>query len=274
MRRCRAALIVIALAALTLLVAGPAQAGGPTSVLLVVPGTGQTASLYYTDADYGTLARLVGAFGDPAGTGKTDASGRSHESGTQVNVTWLIHDVMVWRVDRIYLGVGGGPWIATQTDVSGSGNIWDSKVVWHTASDGARLAALVGKLGVRPSTSATGIDPAPGGAAGTIAPSSAPSTARAAAATHDANKPANASMPGWSGLVWGLGGLALGVAVTVIATRRGSTSRPNVGRQAAAGQPDTGDPDPPGVPHEVDDEVDDEPTWSAAEELTWPSHGR
>jgi hypothetical protein len=266
MRRCREALIVTALAVLTLLVAGPAQAGGPTSVLLVVPGTGQTASLYYTDADYGTLARLVGAFGDPAGTGKTDSSGRSHESGTQVNVTWLIHDVMVWRVDRIYVGGDGGPWIATQTDVSGSGNIWDSRVVWHTASDGVRLAALVGKLGVRPQSPATGLEPAPGGAAGESAPSSVPSTARAAAATHDANKPANSSSPAWSVLLWGLGGLALGVAVTLITMRRGS----KVGRQPTAEQLDAGDPKLPGVQQEVDDEA----TWSAAEELTWPSRGR
>ena len=33
-------------------------------------------------------------------------------------MTWLIHDVAVWRVDRVYLGDEGGPWIATQSDMN------------------------------------------------------------------------------------------------------------------------------------------------------------
>ena len=36
------------------------------------------------------------------------ASG-SHEEGAGVTLTWLIHDVQVWRVDRVYLGAEGGP---------------------------------------------------------------------------------------------------------------------------------------------------------------------
>ena len=53
MRRYRAALTAataLTLMLVTMVVAGPAQAGGPTSVLMVVPGTGQTASLYTGDA--------------------------------------------------------------------------------------------------------------------------------------------------------------------------------------------------------------------------------
>ena len=55
MRRYRAALTAataLTLMLVTTVVAGPAQAGGPTSVLMVVPGTGQTASLYTGDGDY------------------------------------------------------------------------------------------------------------------------------------------------------------------------------------------------------------------------------
>jgi hypothetical protein len=264
MRRCRAARTVLALTLLTFLVAGPAQAGGPTSVLLVVPETGQTASLYYNDADYNTLAGLVGAFDDPAANGRVDRT--SHEFGTAVTVTWLIHDVTVWRVDRIYLGAKHGPWIATQTDPSGSGNIWDSPVIWHTASDGPRLASLVDKLGVRPPSLATGTDAIEGGG---IAPSSPPSTAPAAAPKQGASKPANSSMPGWSGLLWGFSGLVLGVAVTLIAMRRASSSWPKIGRPATDEREDRGDPEMPAVQG-----VDSEPTWSATEELTWPSHQR
>jgi hypothetical protein len=254
---------VIALTVLALLVAGPARAGGPTSVLLVVPGTGQTASLYYSDADYDTLASLVGAFGDAAAAGRVDRSGASHEFGAAVNVTWLFHDVTVWRVDRIYLGADHGPWIATQTDVSGSGNIWDSPVVWHTAS-GSRLASLLDRLGVRPSGLSTGATAVAGGG---ISPSSPPSTVPSAAPKQGASTPANSSMPGWSGLLWGFGGLALGVAVTVIAMRRSSKSWPRIVRQPTVDPVDAGDLEMPAVRPGVDSE----PTWSAAEELTWPS---
>ena len=90
---------------------GPAYAGGPTSVLLSVPGEGRTASLYYTDDAYEELADLVGAYD---GTGTVDGSGRSHETGTGVTLTWLIHDVTPWRVDRVYLQGDGAPWIASQ----------------------------------------------------------------------------------------------------------------------------------------------------------------
>jgi hypothetical protein len=262
-RRCRAALTVIALTVLTLLAAGPAQAGGPTSVLLVVPGAGQTASLYYNDADYDTLASLVGAFGDPAATGRVDRSGASHEDGAAVNLTWLIHDVTVWRVDRIYLGADHGPWIATQTDVSGSGNLWDSPVVWHTASGGPKLASLLDKLGVRPSSLVTGTTAVTGGGP---TPSNAPSTAPPAAPKQGATKAADASQPGWSGLLWGFGGLVVGVAVTLVAMRRAANSWPKIGRQVTDEQEDVD-----GVEMlAMQQGVDSEPTWSAAEELTWP----
>ena len=116
MRPFRAALTVVLMIAVTLIGAGPAAAGGPTSALLAVPGEGATASLYYTDPEYDALARLVGAMdsggvGDP---GTVDDSGRSHENGPGVTVTWLVHDVTPWRVDRIYVGGDGAPWIATQ----------------------------------------------------------------------------------------------------------------------------------------------------------------
>ena len=64
MRRTRAVLtlILLVLAALGVVgvgAAGPAVAGGPTSVLLSAPGEGRVAALYYTDADYDALAQLV-----------------------------------------------------------------------------------------------------------------------------------------------------------------------------------------------------------------------
>ena len=135
MSRVRASLSLAVLVAASLLLAAPAQAGGPTSALLSVPGQGKTASVYYTDPEYDALACLVGV---TSGTGTVDSSGRSHAAGAGVTVTWLIHDVMPWRVDHIYLTGEGAPWIATQLSDE-SGGIWDSEVVWHqpTAPSGS-----------------------------------------------------------------------------------------------------------------------------------------
>jgi hypothetical protein len=123
---------------------GPASAGGPTSALLSVPGEARTASLYYTDDAYEQLAGLV----DVGGSSTVDGSGGSHESGTTVTVTWLIHDVEPWRVDRIYLGGEDGPWIATQEMVGDDTSIWDSPVTWHQPTDGKELILLLDSLGV------------------------------------------------------------------------------------------------------------------------------
>src|SRR4051812_285463 len=91
---------VLLTAAFTLALAAPASAGGPTSAILSAPDQGKTASLYYTDSEYDALANLVDAYGE---TGSADQPGPGHEGGPVVSVTWLIHDVQPWRVDRIYL---------------------------------------------------------------------------------------------------------------------------------------------------------------------------
>ena len=97
----------------------PPAAGGPTSALLSIPGAGSTASLYYTDPEYDELA-------GPRRNRRAERhlrrqeSGSGHESGPGITVTWLVHDVEPWRVDRIYLGGKDGPWISTQvSDFSG-----------------------------------------------------------------------------------------------------------------------------------------------------------
>ena len=139
----RTAFAASLLSALTL-AAAPAQAGGPTSAILSVPGAGTTSSLYYTDPEYDELAGLVGV-DQPSGTFEGTESG-AHEHGAGVTITWLIHDVSPWRVDRVYLGGKGGPWIATQ--VGGAEAIWESPVLWHHPEDGARLTALLDDLGL------------------------------------------------------------------------------------------------------------------------------
>jgi hypothetical protein len=83
-------------AAAALLPAGPALAGGPTSVLLVAP-SGATASLYVTHSEYGQLQRALGE--NPAPEAGAPGGGLA-PSGARFTITWLIHDVAVWRVDQ------------------------------------------------------------------------------------------------------------------------------------------------------------------------------
>ena len=158
---------------------GPAYAGGPTSVLLSVPGEGSTASLYYTEDAYEELADLVGAYD---GTGTVDGSGRSHETGTGVTLTWLIHDVTPWRVDRVYLQGDGAPWIASQVMEGDALSVWDSPVVWHQPANGTELTQLLNSLGVgqtgRAAEPASPVEPGVTAPASVEPASAAPSTDR------------------------------------------------------------------------------------------------
>ena len=141
----RAATLVAVLSAFAL-PAAPARRAARRARLLSIPGAGSTASLYYTDPEYDALAGLVG-MSEPSGTFAGQESGSGHESGPGITVTWLVHDVEPWRVDRIYLGGKDGPWISTQVS-DFSGPLWDSPVLWHRPADGARLADLLDGLGL------------------------------------------------------------------------------------------------------------------------------
>ncbi len=203
----RTAFAASLLSALTM-AAAPAQAGGPTSALLSVPGAGTTSSLYYTDPEYDELAGLVGV-DQPGGTFEGTESG-GHEYGAGVTITWLIHDVSPWRVDRVYLGGKDGPWIATQ--VGGSEALWDSPVLWHHPEDGTRLAALLDDLGLGTSASQ---DPGFDGVAG------APVVENEKAAAPPTTSPSETDEQGWWGAAaWALGGLLGGALLTLGWTRR------------------------------------------------------
>jgi len=125
-------------------------------------------------------------------------------------VTWLIHDVSIWRVDRIYPDPPGGPWIASQT--SFSGDIWSSPVQWHTASQGTALRGLLTRLGLIGGSAAS----PPADVAPSASPAAIQPTTRSAA---DNDSP--------SGPVWGAAGLALGTALTLAALRVVGRRRPD-----------------------------------------------
>jgi hypothetical protein len=209
----RAALTATLLSAISL-GAAPATAGGPTSALLSIPGAGSTASLYYTDPEYDELANLVG-MAEPTGTfGGKETGG--HEFGAGVTVTWLVHDVEPWRVDRIYLGGKDGPWISTQVSDFSGGTIWDSPVLWHRPANAARLAGLLDGLGLGTAASK---DPGFDGVAGAPEPESTNSKATPPAAADP--EPAAADESTWLGRAgWALGGLLGGALLTLAWTRR------------------------------------------------------
>jgi hypothetical protein len=129
-------------AALVLVVPVPASAGGPTSVLLVSPGRHATASLYTTDEAYARLLRMVGEnpVADPAAPDVHGGPGSD-----AINVTWLVHDVQIWRVDRVFTDAAGGPWIETVLLTEG-GSAFEKPGVKHRATDPKELVALLSAL--------------------------------------------------------------------------------------------------------------------------------
>ena len=132
-----------AAALLMLLVPATASAGGPTSVLLVSPARQATASLYTTDEAYTRLLRLVGE--NP--TAEQGAPSLQGGPGSDaINVTWLVHDVQIWRVDRIFTdAAGGGPWVQTIM-LSDGRQALESAGVMHRAADGKELIALLSAM--------------------------------------------------------------------------------------------------------------------------------
>ncbi len=125
-------------------------------------------------------------------------------------MTWMIHDVTPWRVDRIYLGGDGAPWISTQLGTE-TGSIWDAPVVWHqpdSQADSAELVALLDRLGVGEAARVAAAEGNFSGVAG------APVTESTEPVTESQAAPAESSAV--AGIWWGLGGLAGGVLLTLL----------------------------------------------------------
>lgn len=229
--------------------AAPARAGGATSVLLVVPGGGGTAALYYDDPEYAELSRLVGA---DSGSDPTATTGGGDETASTVTVTWLIHDVQVFRVDRIYLGGPDGPWVASQ--VQYDGNIWDAPVSWHRPTEPKALLALLERLGLDPTGGSRGRSPTDA----ERAPQPAPVTREAASTARPETAVPRRGTPWLLLTVASLAGALVAVAVTLPLARR-------THNRAAAADATAADDHVAAGPKEVD--ADDAAAWSPTEEL-------
>lgn len=160
MRLVRPAAVLLALGAL-LFAAAPAPAGGPTSVLLVSPSTGRTASLHTTNAAYTTLMSQLVVEPVAERPGLVPPTG-----GDEIVVTWMIHDVQPWRVDRITFDDDGRPeWIHTSQSMGGGPIEAGGDGTWHRPADVLVLDEVLTDLGM---TGRTGPRPAeedPDGAA-------------------------------------------------------------------------------------------------------------
>ncbi|MFI5570815.1 hypothetical protein ACIA6T_26440 [Streptomyces sp. NPDC051740] len=132
--------------------ASPVSAGGPTSVLVVSPESGETASVYYSDKQYGELERLLG----PVGKGTRERPPEAVSASPRlINVTWMVHDVTPWRVDRVFMAdAGQDAWIHTAARFNESPD-----GLWHRAEDPTDLYKILYSLDVMGERSGTGSAP-------------------------------------------------------------------------------------------------------------------
>ncbi|ALC21354.1 hypothetical protein ACH46N_21230 [Streptomyces pristinaespiralis] len=212
MRLLRRVAALAALLALTWVFAPVAAAGGPTSVFLVSPESGETASLYYADKEYGTLTDLLGPTGSDGS--KERPPSLDMAMGTrQITVTWMVHDVDPWRVDRLYPGDERDTvWIHTSTESGGE------QGTWHTAQRPGKLIELLGGLGLMGEKSPSG------GGGGDYPPpweqdagatEEAPAGPAGGPPGEDRPRPTAAASTSTTGWWWSIPGLAAGAVLAL-----------------------------------------------------------
>lgn len=159
--------LVAAIVLGSMLLGGVARAGGPTSVLLVSPETQSAAALYASDPAYTQLTTLLEE--SPVAAPDPDPV---REGRFSVTVTWLVHDVSIWRLDRIFLDGRDSPWVVTQfldqgepvADGMFPGGQSGSEEVWHRPADPVALESLLAGLGLRSDAPAASTEPVPAAA--------------------------------------------------------------------------------------------------------------
>jgi hypothetical protein len=142
--------------------AGLAHAGGSTSVLVVTPSAERATGLYHTDSRYQELSQAVGGGQDEHSGSLSQPASVELDQGMDVRLTWLVHDVRVWRTDGIYLTRSDGVWINTLTDLDpGRGNLFDQPGRWYQPKDDAALLAVLKSSGILTSSVAPPVDSSP-----------------------------------------------------------------------------------------------------------------
>ncbi|MEU7579513.1 hypothetical protein AB0B50_18115 [Streptomyces sp. NPDC041068] len=131
--------------ALLMLGAPQASAGGPTSVLLVSPESTKSASLYYNAEEYGQLERWMEPADGTKKRGENPPGLNIGDGSRQINITWMVHDVQPWRVDRAYPpmnGKGDDVWVHRSTDIE------SLQGEWYRAKEPKHLISLFKELGL------------------------------------------------------------------------------------------------------------------------------
>jgi hypothetical protein len=185
--------------------AATAYAGGPTSVLLTNPEDGRARALYITNPDYG---RLEAAVGDEAAGTSAPSGLRTGEE--EVRLTWLIHDMQIWRIDRVYLTRQDGIWVETIVETTGDGDVFGRPSRWHRAHDEQALTSLLASAGL------VGTDSVP----------SNPSNPNLPSGVTDASAPPSRAVVPI--VAAALGGLVIGAAGSLLLRRRPAVDQPRV----------------------------------------------
>ncbi|CAM3333147.1 hypothetical protein KIPE111705_03085 [Kibdelosporangium persicum] len=147
----RRLLALSAVIAVTFLAApSVASAGGPTSVIITSPSEGEAAARYTNQADYTQLNHLLG---DQPSADPQAPDLRGGPGSRSINVTWLIHDVQVWRVDHVFLDRPDGIWV--QTIISWERVTLDQRGVVHRPANQEALAKLLNGILATPVTQAS-----------------------------------------------------------------------------------------------------------------------
>lgn len=135
------------LVGLSALWAPVAHAGGPTSVLLAAPSQSQVTALHHSEAVYDQLRDQVGAIATPGEGPEVENSTEPYQGAfnLQVRLTWMIHDMQVWRQDIIHLDTPGG-WVIETRELSSDGTL--SKPRFHRPTDRAALQAVLTRVGI------------------------------------------------------------------------------------------------------------------------------
>ena len=225
----RVLLAVLMTAATTMMVSSPADAGGPTSVLLASPGTARAAALYHTDPRYAELEALL--HGQDAEGSEEATSYPGTAEDITLNITWLIHDVSIWRTDQLLLRASGGPYVATWmtlddggVDGGDDGSLAAGKPTWRALDNEGRITKLLSSLGLpgRAGSNDAG-NPEMTSGAGLAPPSVGFDEAGAAAPATATPAEARAedrwfTLAGWR---WAVPGLLLGLFAGFAVRRRG-----------------------------------------------------
>ena len=205
----RRTLVVVVLALWALIgLPGTAHAGGPTSVLITNPSTGEAAAFYYTSQEYADLERLLT---DPSRRRPPDCPIGS--GAGQYTVTWLIHDVQPWRIDTVHLDASGAAFATTRLVGDDDSLAQESaQSQGGEIAQGAELAALLDRAVAGDSSRAgsrTLVQPALTGES--PQPSAPEPTTRWF------------SLTGWR---WIVPGVLIGVLASLLATRRRPSGEP------------------------------------------------